>query len=249
MFRHWGESTWPDVEALERERSVAILPLGAVEAHGPHLPLVTDGIIAIAMAEEAAKQLADAGFDTLILPLLEYTSAPFAAGFAGTIPVKPETVTAMISDIGEALAGGVACLGIANAHLDPTHLRSVHSAVERLRDRLPVTFPDLTRRHLADRLTDEFRSGACHAGRFEGSIVLATRPDLVREEVRSGLPPVLISLSEAIRQEKERFEDAGLDRAYCGDPAAANDAEGRETIRELGAILAQAVLQEVNGGE
>ena len=47
--------TWKEVEALDREKCVAILPVGAVEAHGPHLPIVTDVIIATAMAEAAAE--------------------------------------------------------------------------------------------------------------------------------------------------------------------------------------------------
>jgi len=248
MIREWGETSWTEMEALDPERTVAILPLGAVEAHGPHLPLNTDGVIAVAMAQDAARRLADAGFDSLILPAMEYTAAPFAAGFAGTIPVRPETVTAMISDIGEALEGGVVCLAIANAHLDPSHLRAVHAAVEQLRERLPVAFPDLTRRPLAERLTEEFRSGACHAGRFEGSIVLAARPELVREERRGALPPVQVSLTQAIRQGKQDFESAGMESAYCGDPAAASVEEGQETILELGAILAEAVVEAVGKG-
>lgn len=47
--------TWPEVEALERDRCVPILPLGAIEAHGPHLPLHTDVIIAEAMATAGAE--------------------------------------------------------------------------------------------------------------------------------------------------------------------------------------------------
>lgn len=249
MSRNWGDASWPEVEAFDSRRTVAILPLGAVEAHGPHLPLATDGVIARAMAEDAAGRLAESGFDVFILPPLEYAAAPFAAGFAGTISVRPDTVTSMLADIGSALTGRVACLALANAHLDPAHLRSVHVAVERLRQQLPTAFPDLTRRNLARRLTEEFRSGACHGGRFEGSVVLAARPDLVREEVRAGLSPVPISLSEAIRERKRRFEEAGMDHAYCGDPAAATAEEGRETIRELGAILAEAVLEAVSDGQ
>jgi creatinine amidohydrolase len=247
MIRNWGEASWNEIEALEPGRTTAILPLGAVEAHGPHLPLNTDGIIAQAMAQDAAQRLDESGYDVLILPPLAYAAAPFAAGFAGTISARPETVAGMIDDVGTALAGRVACLAIANAHLDPAHLESVHAAVEALRVRLPVAFPDLTRRRLARRLTEEFRSGACHAGRFEGSIVLATRPDLVREDVRDGLSPVPISLSKAMRQQKWRFEEAGMDQAYCGDPGAATADEGRGTIRELGAILAEAVLEAVGG--
>ena len=243
----WAELTYPEAERLA-EGAVALLPVGAVEAHGPHLPLATDGVISGAMAEEAARRLESDGHRVALLPALDFTAAPFAAGFAGTLSVRPETVTALIADLGAALARqDVAVLAIANAHLDPTHLGSLHAAVERLRaaGAPRVAFPDLTRRPWATRLTEEFRSGACHAGRFEGSVVLAARPDLVREEVRSGLEPNPRSLSEAIREGLATFEEAGGRRAYFGDPAAATADEGRETIAELGAILHEAVEAEL----
>ncbi len=55
---------------------MAILPVGAVEAHGPHLPLATDGIIAAAMAEDGARRLANRGLEALLLPAVDYTAAP-----------------------------------------------------------------------------------------------------------------------------------------------------------------------------
>jgi len=241
----FAELTWEEAKALEGECTVAILPVGAVEAHGPHLPLSTDGIIAEAMAENAAERLVEAGKTVAILPTLPYTSALFAAGFPGTLSVRPGTVTELIFDIGAALqASGIGSLAIANAHLDPTHLRSIHEAVERLETSgLPVVFPDLTRKPWAPRLTEEFRSGACHAGRFEGSVVMAKSPNLVREDIRKGLAANPASLSEAIREGKRTFEAAQGPRAYFGDPAAASAAEGMETIAVLGEILRDAVLE------
>jgi creatinine amidohydrolase len=247
-----AEMTWTEVEALDLTRTVALLPVGAVEAHGPHLPLATDGIISGAMAEEAARILigerageeAGAGLIPLLLPPLDYTAAPFASAFPGTLSVRPETVTALLADLAAALArGGFRCLGIANAHLDPTHLGSLHAGAEAARAAgLAVAFPDLTRKPWASRLTAEFKSGACHAGSFEGSVVLAARPDLVRDAVRRELPPNPASLSVAIRAGKASFAEAGGPRAYFGDPAAATAEEGRTTLAVLGGILAEAVL-------
>ena len=137
-------------------------------------------------------------------------------------------------------------LGIANAHLEPSHIGSIVKAVETLREEglLAVVFPDVTRKPWALRLTDEFKSGACHAGQYEGSIVMAEEPDWVREEIRKTLPPNPASLATAIREGKETFEEAGGPEAYFGYPAQASAEEGHKTIETLGQILAEAVMQE-----
>jgi creatinine amidohydrolase len=76
-------------------------------------------------------------------------------------------------------------------------------------------------------------------------VVLAARPDLVREEVRRRLPENPRSLVSALRQGLASFEAAGGGEAYFGDPAAATAEEGRATIETLGAILAEAMLEAV----
>lgn len=238
--------TWEEARGAARG-AVAVLPVGAIEAHGPHLPLDTDVIIARAMARAGAERLAARGLRPVLLPPLCYTSARFAQGFAGTLSLRPETVTATVVDIAAALAGqGFGLLALANAHLDPSHLGALASAVEAARAEpgFAIAFPDLTTKPWTLRLGEEFRSGACHAGRFETSIVLAERPDLVREQVRAGLPPNPASLSRAIREGKTSFEEAGGARAYFGWPADATAEEGRTLIDALGGILDQAVMAE-----
>ena len=161
MSRFWGEKTYREIASRARGRLVAILPLGAIEAHGPHLPLSTDSVIAKAMAEEAAERLSKRGIEALILPTLHYSAAPFAREFHGTVSVRPDTVATLIRDIGWSLSRQIACLALANAHLDPAHLGSLHSAAEELGELgVLVAFPDLTLKPWALRLTDEFKSGA-----------------------------------------------------------------------------------------
>ncbi|MDX1501297.1 MAG: creatininase family protein [Thermoanaerobaculia bacterium] len=244
----WADRPWPEVGELDRRRVVAILPVGAVEAHGPHLPLATDVVIAEAMARAGAERLAAAGYSPLLLPALAYSPAPFAAGFPGTISIRPRTLAALVEDVAVSVLAsyGAAALAVANAHLDPAHLGALHAACDRIAARgLTVAFPDLTRRPWAPRLTEEFRSGACHAGRFEGSIVLATRPEQVREDLLATLEPNPVSLSRAIRDGKTTFEEAGGASAYFGDPAAATAEEGRATVAELGRILEECVRREM----
>jgi creatinine amidohydrolase len=239
--------TWKEVGELDRGNIVALLPVGAVEAHGPHLPITTDVIIANAMAESAATKLESKGKGVLLLPPISYSSARYAAGFTGTVSIRPETATAVLVDIGRALASqGFRTVGIENAHLEPSHIGSIIKAVKTLREdgSLSVIFPDVTRKPWALRLTEEFKSGACHAGQYEGSIVMAEKPEWVREEIRKSLSPNPASLSTAIREGKETFEEAGGPQAYFGDPAKASAEEGHQTIKILGEILAEAVLEE-----
>ena len=240
-----AELTWEEVHDLDRARTVALLPVGAVEAHGPHLPLGTDVVIAEAMARAAAGKLDQRGWNALLLPALAYTAAPFGARFAGTLSLSPATVTVLVLDLARELTRhGLAALAIANAHLDPAHLGSLGDAAFQAQEErlLPVVSPDLTRKPWAPRLTDEFLSGACHAGRYEGSIVMATRPELVREPLLRSLPPNPASLSSAIRAGARTFEDAGGPRAYFGWPAEATAEEGRATLAVLGDILSEAVM-------
>jgi creatinine amidohydrolase len=240
--------TWEEARDAVSPGSIAVLPVGAIEAHGPHLPLETDVIIAQAMARAGASRMAARDLRVVLLPPLTYTAAAFAQGFAGTVSLRPETVTATLLDIAGSLARqGFGALAIANAHLDPAHLASVDAAVTAVRRdlELKVAFPNLTTKPWALRLGDEFRSGACHAGQFETSIVLAERPELVREAAMATLPGNPASLSRAIRDGKQSFEEAGGVRAYFGYPAQATAEEGRATVEVLGTILDEAVRAEL----
>lgn len=236
--------TWEELDGLERERAVVVLPVGATEAHGPHLPLCTDVVIAEAMARNGAEKLRARGHFALVAPPLAFTVADFASGFAGTVSIRPETAQALLEDVGTSLQQhGFRTLAVANAHLDPVHIRTVTLATETLRSKgVAVAYPDVTRKPWALRLSDEFKSGACHAGQYEGSIVMAERADLVRDDIRRGLEPNASSLSVAIRNGLSSFEEAGGPRAYFGDPAAATAAEGRETIDILGSMIEESVL-------
>ena len=242
-----AQLTWEEARDLDRARTVVVLPVGAIEAHGPHLPLATDIVIAAAMARAGAGRLA-ARHPVLILPGVAYTAAGFAAKFHGTLSISGTTVTALIVDLARSLSEqGFRLLAIANAHLDPEHLTALHEAVQlaRVERLVPIVFPDLTRRPWGSRLGDEFKSGACHAGQFESSIVLREHPSGVRDKIRRTLPPNPRSLSDAIKTGKRSFEEAGGPRAYFGDPAAATAEEGSKLVDALGGILEEAVMEAI----
>ena len=241
-----ADMTWEEVRDFDLGKAVAILPVGAVEAHGPHLPLTTDVIISEAMARSAAEKLEAHGYPVLILPSISYTAAPFAASFPGTCSLDADAATAVLVSIARNLTRqGVRILAVANSHLDPANIAAIEAAVASARQEklLKIVFPDISKKPWAMRLTDEFKSGACHAGQYETSVVLAERPELVRENIRKELAPNPSSLSDAIRAGLETFEEADGARAYFGCPADASIEEGKQTVDILGSILEEAVRE------
>ena len=92
-------------------------------------------------------------------------------------------------------------------------------------------------------LSAEFKSGACHAGRYETSIMMAAAPELVQDALRTRLAPVPISLSEKLKAGVTTFEDMGLELAYAGDPASASTEEGEQLIQRLGEMVVGEVLE------
>lgn len=246
--RELGQLTWQEAGGTDRDRTVVILPVGALEAHGPHLPVATDVWIAEAMARAGADKLAARGLEVLMLPALTYTTAAFAADFPGTVSIDPAALAGQVAGIADSLSRhDFELLALANAHLDPSHITALQSAVAaaRQRGRMRIVFPDVTQKPWALRLTAEFKSGACHAGRYETSLIMAIRPDLVHEQIRQRLPPNAKSLSAAIAAGQKSFVEAGGPRAYFGYPSEATPEEGRTTIAALGAILEESVMIEL----
>jgi len=248
-FHDLASLTWTEAQAVLSDpdrRAVALLPVGSTEPHGPHLPLETDVIISVEAARRAAERLVRHGFAPFVLPAISYTVTDFSKDFPGAVGVTRETSTALLSDVCRAvLRQGFAAVCLVNSHLEPDHLQSLRDAAAGVSAGTgrPVIFPDKTERRWASTLTDEFRSGACHAGQYETSLVMAVRPGDVREAIRSGLPSVDISIGRKIKEGDRSFREAGGDRAYFGAPAAATPEEGNATYDLLAAMVEAAVLE------
>jgi creatinine amidohydrolase len=231
--------TSPQLAALVAgpRRVVALVPVGSTEPHGPHLALATDVVISEAACERAAAELAAAGLAPVIAPAIGYGVTDCATGFAGAVSVPAAALTAYLRGVADGLlAAGCAHVCLVNNHLEPAHDVAVRAAAAGAAPgRISVACP-LTRRW-ARTLTAEFKSGACHAGQYETSIVLAADPGLVDEPARGGLPAVPISLSDGLRAGRATFAAMGMDRAYAGDPAAATAEEGAATLAALAAMI------------
>ncbi len=233
-----AKRTWPEANELFGPRTIAILPIGSTEPHGPHLPLDTDVTIAVAQARRAAERLEKLRVTAVVLPPLAYGLTNYTDGFAGRVTIRPGTLWALVDDIVCALEQqDVRQVVFANAHLEPAHVAVLRGVVldhpTRSKGKAQVVFPDNTRRKIAETLGDEFMSGDCHAGRYESSLVMAADPESVLDVKRRGLPAVSIGLIEKMKAGVASFKAAGAVDAYCGDPAAATRAEGETLIERL----------------
>ena len=245
----FAELAYPDVAALleEDRRVVLLLPLGATEPHGPHAPLATDTLISVTTCERAAEVLRDdPHVRALVLPTLPYGVTRYGLAFPGTISVSEDTLGSLVVDVcGSLAAHGFRHLVLVNNHFEPEQVGTLRAVTEALRDtgRATVGYLDLTRRRNAARLTEEFRSGSCHAGRYETSLVLADEPALVRRERMETLESKMIDLPAAIAAGRTDFVAMGMDEAYCGAPAEASAEEGDRTFAILAEMLVELVRE------
>ena len=230
-----AELSSPALEALRERRPVALWPVGAVEPHGPHAPLGTDTLISVGMCERAAARLGDP--PAVVLPALAFGVTRYGAAFAGAIGITEATLRAVVLDVASSVEQqGFRRLVIVNNHFEPEQVATLRAAAADA----GALYLDLVRRRNAQRLTDEFRRGSCHAGRYETSLVLADAPRLV-DSVVADLPANEVDMPAAMAAGRTDFVAMGMDRAYCGAPAEASAEEGRATFEILTDMLVELV--------
>jgi creatinine amidohydrolase len=236
---YFAELTSPQVAELltAPRRPVLLLPVGAIEPHGPHAPLGTDPMISIGVCERVAQRLADhPSLRALILPPLPYGVTRYAHAFPGAVHVSEETLYAIVTDVCTSLiTQGFVDIAVVNNHFEPEHVATLRRATAAL----GVAYLDLVRRKNAARLTEEFQTGSCHAGQYETSLILADHPALVDQAKMASLPPVTVDMPAAMSAGHKDFLAMGMDNAYCGAPAAATAEEGERTY----AVLTDMVIE------
>ncbi len=188
-----AELSWPELaEALAAGRRSALLPLGAIEQHGPHLPFATDAWIAEALAARLCARLPDA----VALPVVSPGCSPEHMAHPGTLELAPATLEAVLRDVLRSLARH----GFERAFLFSGHggnaeplramLPRLRRSVRGLRVDAFVDLEGLTvRLHaVAARLGVSAEAAGHHAGEIETSILAALRPEAVRRgEAAAGL--------------------------------------------------------------
>ena len=222
---------------------IALVPVGSTEPHGPHLGLGTDVVISAAACLRAAELLEKRGtMIGVIAPAISYGVTDCAVGFNGAVSIPGEVLTQYIAAVCDGLlASGIRHVCLVNNHLEPAHDAAVRAVLAGREKKVSYACP-LTKRW-ARTLSAEFKSGACHAGRYETSIMMAAAPELVVDELRTRLPAVPISLSEKLSAGVMTFEEMGLQAAYAGDPASASIEEGEQLIQRLGEMVVGEVLE------
>ncbi|NIW24071.1 MAG: creatininase family protein, partial [Gammaproteobacteria bacterium] len=180
---YWQELTTCDFAGLEPERTVALLPVAAIEQHGPHLPLATDAVINAGIVTEAMQRLPD-DLSVLVLPALNVGSSLEHTAFAGTLSIDAETLLAMWRQLGACVArAGIRKLVILNTHggqtalvdLAALQLRAAHAMLVARANYLRFGTP-------AGLFSEQELTGDVHGGLVETSLMLHLRPDLVRQD-------------------------------------------------------------------
>jgi len=179
--RRLAELRGPEVDAELTDRSVLVQPLGAIEQHGPHLPLNTDDVVATAVAEASVVEARRQGLDVWLLPTLTYTKSNEHAWSSGTIWLSASTLLAVLDDVGRCIARTPARrLVFFNGHGGNSALLNVANREVRLAHAL-MTFlahPSVPADQGGVSPPSELGMGV-HGGTDETSMMLHLRPDLV----------------------------------------------------------------------
>jgi creatinine amidohydrolase len=243
------ELSTPQLDALDRDRTVVILTVSPLETHGPHLPLGVDAFTARHFAEAVAERVVATrpGWSAVLAPTLHLGSFTFDT--VGTVRVRQRVVRDAVIDYGRALArAGFRHVLVSNGHGGPGHLVALeeaaaivsrrhsimmasftgHLAWEFLRGRLLPRMEAALGRPLSPLEREAFSEDA-HGGWWETSIMLVLRPDLVDEGYRR-LPAARYSFKDRLVP-NYALRNGG--QGYVGHPALADPAFARVTSEVL----------------
>ena len=252
MSRALAELSGPAVAARMDAGSIVVVPTGAIEHHGPHLPLVTDQLIAEAIGSAAVSAAAEAGLDVWRLPTLAYTKSDEHSWAPGTVWLDWDTMYRTCLEIGRAVSRmGAGSVVFANGHGGNTALLQVVLREIRKQHGLRTfAMPTLsaTRPGPDGEGLDEHGLGI-HGGAAETSVVMHLRPDLVDLTLAERWVPEHLAEFELIGFNARPVSFGWLSNDFgtpgvVGDPTQANPAYGAQLFD---ASVAQAVasLQEI----
>jgi creatinine amidohydrolase len=234
---------------------LVFLPLGALEEHGPHLPLMVDWIGAEELARRIAPHVSRAGWRPVLAPSLPYGVSALCAEWPGTVSLSRATLARVIVEVVQGLARhGFRRFVLTNYQADPGHLAAMASARRRLGrgGRLQVLFagftPDVPNAAmLSPRVTALLRSPQprreWHSGELETAMMLSVASRLVRRDVARRLRPLWIDIEAARARGARTFREmAPRGRGYFGSPRVARADTGRRAMALRGRLIAAQLL-------
>jgi creatinine amidohydrolase len=233
----WEELTWPEAHAVAGKLNAVMIPVGAIEQHGPHLPLAVDTQIceAVALGVSALTGVP-------LIPPLCYGVSGSHGDFGGTISLRPETMIHFVADIIDSLhARGVRQFVLLNGHI--WNSGSLDVSAEKLR----VRHPDARVRSLAyvtmypgpevnGRV--RFGRGLMHANFFETSVMLHLYPSLVRMDRATSH----LDVDSFWDYRMDQVSETGV---WGRDVAESNAAHGRAEFERCVATTARAIAAAV----
>jgi creatinine amidohydrolase len=240
--RDWTEMTWEDFSGADPSRWIAVLPIAAVEQHGPHLPVGTDAFIAQAYLDRVRRALPQ-GLAVTFLPTLTIATSDEHRAFPGTLTLAPETVLRMLTEIGRSVhRSGVRKLVIVSSHGGNSAVIALAARELRVQPGLFTVASSWSRFGYPEGLfSPEERLHGIHAGDIETSIMLADRPETVRAGRTGHFPSATLKMeTEFTWLRAERPAGFGwaiqdLNRSGAVGDASAGTARKGEAALEFGA--------------
>ena len=225
----YSEMSWPDFQDCVGHTPYALLPVGALEQHGPHLPFSTDVIIAEYMAEKLAEKT---GF--ILLPALSYTPSFSLRKYPGTIRVSDETFAEQLCEISRSLAfHKVQYIYVVIAHIGAKQACQMAERKLLLEDNtaklVNLALPGLNEAMQKYCTSERWHPVFAHAEEYETSAVLAIRPELVNMKKAVSEYPRKDPLMGSISISWDEFCQTGV----IGDATAATAEKGRAMLEMM----------------
>ena len=259
-WRHWGDLCTTDIASLDPQRTVAILPVAAIEQHGPHLPMSVDADI-LAGILQTADSLVSADLPAYLLPSQIVGLSPEHQHFAGTLTLQPETALRLWQDIGASVArAGVRKMLIFNTHgghislmeLAGRQMRAQHGLMVWGSSWFNLPLLDAQGQDLMRHISPEEQRFGVHAGQVETALMLALKPGAVRMDQaqawrstaqdRAQRYPLLgDGRSAKLYWQTQDYNPSGA----VGNATAASAEWGSQVLQAAGRSLAQ-LVQEVS---
>ncbi len=192
----WSELSLRDIRAHDMSETIAILPIAAVEQHGPHLPLGVDAMIMESCIERVVMRLPQ-DLDAVFLPMQSVGVSPEHRDFPGTLSLSPQTAAGVLLDIAEGVVrAGVRKIVLMNSHGGNSALIAQTALELRARfDALAVTCSWARFGYPDGLFSDEEQRHGIHGGEIETSLMLAFRPELVDMGRAKNFPPATLDFA------------------------------------------------------